>query len=157
MTGDPLSNIDYGIALVPQSVANGGTANGATISKPAQRGKFLSIFLLIGAQTSVTVFKASLYGRIGSGAFEVVKDAAGNDLTFTGTRFIAAGARVSNCTMGTIDVSRYKYDDYQFRVETVTSAASLVAANYVISETWDKPVAGVVEDWYEKSLPVGMA
>src|SRR4051812_47155225 len=72
-----------GVAIVPQSVAIGGTANGATISNVPKVGRTLAFILIGGAMTAVTTLTVKPQGRIdANSAWEDIPDDSGNPIQF---------------------------------------------------------------------------
>lgn len=175
MNFTPHESMFWGPALLPQSVAAAGTANGPRIIDPARFGRHLSIFLSLPALTGVTAFTARLAGSNDNGTSwaPVKKNDGLTDLAFTGAKFIAGGAYSALTAIGTIQLERGKYKDYRLEVTQVTGAAVILSATYFILPLWKMPAGlsypgtvqnalgqnvasgGNVDEWLNDFLPTG--
>lgn len=174
MNGTPHEHLMFGIALVPQSIAAAGTANGERIEDPAKYGEHLSILMSIKGGAGLSAFTARLEGSNDNGTTwaPVKKNDGVTDLAFTGADFILNGANDGKTVMGTIKPSRGGYKDYRLKVTTVTGGAVVVSASFIISPTLKRAVGvtypggmnaygqttatgGQVDHWLNDFLPTG--
>lgn len=131
-----------GQAIAPQSIAAGGTANGATISDPSRVGRTLRFGLITGALVGVTVLTVKPQGRVTSVAAweDIPNEKDGTPITFDAADTIAGGsAATGKALVGNLPLDRLPYRDYRLIVSTVTGAAALVAAWYEIDDLFEEP------------------
>lgn len=135
MNGTPAENLDWGLALASQSIADGVTVNGPRIVFPSQTGKHLSLIVLGVPGAGVTDAVVKLQGTNDGGTTwtTLKKNDGVTDLAFTAVDFAkTTGKYDGKPAFGSIDVTRSKYKDYRV-VVTPTGGAFVVGVVYIIS------------------------
>ena len=126
------------IALIPQTVTDGGSAFSSTILRPDRDGHVMVVRVLGGDLTGVTLLAITIQGRNDNGAFEDVLDKDGDPLVFTAAKTIAGGDLDSGQIQGVVPIARLAFEDYRFKFEPV-GADALLAANVSIGNLYSRP------------------
>jgi hypothetical protein len=163
-------------ALAAQTIAPAGTANGNRIVFPAQLSEQLVIVLNYSAGAGLTAFSARLEGSNDNGTtWAPVKQNDGlTDLTFSGAKFLPAGAYDGGVAVGSIQPQRGKYRDYRLSVTSVVGGAvgAKVGATAILFPArrqaagveypgglnqygQQQPAGGYVDEWLNLFLPTG--
>lgn len=133
--------VESGVALVPQTIATGNSANGATISEPWKKGRQLALQVLVGATAANTTGTLTVQGlrRSDGTTWEALKQNDGTtDLTFPAALFTdGGGSSIENGeALGTVYLDRVKSDVYKAVRVVATCAGSggslAIAVGYAI-------------------------
>lgn len=149
-----------GSALLSQSIAAAGTANGVTILEPWRIGRQLSFLLTAGAMGASSSLTCTVQGlrRDDGTTWEAVKESDGTtNLAFTPTDLDDAGAlETQGYLLGTMDLNHFDGETYKaVRIVIVNDGtpAVVMGASYIISDLYKMSDAEGAADLFDKLHP----
>jgi len=141
---NPFHSAIHGVALVPQSV-NGAAVNGATITEPWKKGRWITFIFIGGAWAAVVDGTLAVQGlkRSDGTTWVAIKEADGTTaLVFLATLLDDAGIGENGSFIGSLDLTAFDGSTYKAIRLVYTeggSAAALVGCAYYISGLYSEP------------------